>query len=635
MGWWSRLFGGKSGSASPTGQPPAGQARREPAMAPAPTLAGGHPSIDQRAALELREGSPEFDEFIARAELASGSNLAHGAEHLANLLLVDPAHPRWRDLRDRYVAAAGPALESLVPQREQRHAATEALRAWIRHVQGRHDDALALLVDVARALQSADLLHAWALDWLEPQGAIEGLAEATGLRVYACLMTFMGEAPQASARQLAQLRRWCALLERVAPHWEDTSVLLLTRAGMLRKSGRFEEALALAGSLAEARDYNRVVAIGLALRSNGCFVESAQAFEQGAPLEAEGFSAWLEAGDSWLAAQRWQEAAAAYGQVLARQPGQEWAAPSAAYCRWKIDGGDPWTHAVGESLKSGSERARELLFRDFGAIEQSRDASAGLLRQIRAKWREAPSARPGDAISRLSVSTVEAPSARLAIELELAAFGQPPHIEMIYGGVPALDPRVPIADVAFTLWRWNGLRATPGLPAPPPEIAALMAGLASQRYDPWQNWAQASHVAARLGPTAVADILAVMVHPPALRAGGDALDWLPRVQLAAAMVVAQVDDGWEGSRRRAALHALLLGASDWATVAGIRALGWVARREPAHAQDIHRLFEERERHLPTEGHWDWVAVLYAEWQQLPWLFDRERDALKAKQAALP
>jgi hypothetical protein len=161
-----------------------------------------------------------------------------------------------------------------------------------------------------------------------------------------------------------------------------------------------------------------------------------------------------------------------------------------------------------------------------------------------------------------------------------------------------------------------------------------VAGLASQPYEPWLNWAQASHVAARLGPEATADILAVMVNPPPLPRGNWALAWLPRVQLAAAMVAAQVDAGWAGSQRRAALHALLLGPSDWTTTAGIRALAWVARTEPAHAQDIHRLFEERERHVPTEGHWDWMRTLYTEWQTLPWLFDRERAALKAKLAGL-
>lgn len=632
MGWWSRWFGGKSDAARSRNAEPTLDTRHE--LASTPASSNGHPAIDQQAALELRQGSPEFDEFIARAELEAGTNLPHGAQHLADLLIVDPAHPRWRQLLERYLAAAAPAMESLVPQAGQPQASTEALRAWIRHRQGRPDEAVSLLVDVARALRSADLLHASALDWLEAPHGMDGVSEQTGLRVFACLITCMGEAPQASARDLAHLRRWSALLERIAPAWQQNSLLLLTRAALLRKSGRFDEALALAGPLAEARDYNRVVAIGLALRGKGRFVESAQAFENGAPLEAEGVSAWLEAGDSWLAAQRWQEAAAAYEQALLRQPSQEWAAPSAAYCRWKIDGGDPWTHPVGLLLKGGNERARALLFRDFGAIEQSGDASAAILRQMRAKLLEAPSAAAGGGTIRISVSSIEAPSARLAIELELGAFGVSPHVEITYGGVPTLDPREPVAEVAWRLWCWDGLQATPGLPAPPADVAAAVAGLASQRYDPWENWAQASHVAARLGPAATADILAVMVNPPPLPTGANALDWLPRLQLAAAMVVAQVEREWEGSRRRAALHALLLGPSDWTTVAGIRALGWVARTEPANAQDIHRLFEERERHLPTEGHWDWIAMLYTEWQQVPWLFDRERDALKAKRAAL-
>lgn len=632
MGWWSRLFGGKSDAVRSRDAEPTLDTRHEPVSTP--VSSDGHPAIDQQASLELRQGSPEFDEFIARAELEAGTNLPHGAQHLADLLIVDPAHPRWRELLERYLAAAAPATESLVPQTAQRQASTEALRAWILHRQGRRDEALSLLVDVARALGNADLLHAWALDWLEAPHGIDGVGEQTGLTVFACLITYMGEAPQASARDLAHLRRWSSLLERIAPAWQQNSLLLLTRAALLRKSARFDEALALAGPLAEARDYNRVVAIGLALRGKGRFVESAQAFENGAPLEAEGVSAWLEAGDSWLAARRWQEAAAAYEQALARQPGQEWAAPSAAYCRWKIDGGDPWTHPVGQLLKGGNERARALLFRDFGAIEQSGDASAGILRQMRTKLLEAPPAPAGGGTTRISVSSIEAPSARLAIELELRAFGVSPHVEIAYGSVPALDPREPVAEVAWRLWSWEELQARPGLPAPPADVTAAVAGLASQRYDPWENWAQASHVAAQLGPAATADILAVMVNPPPLPTGANALDWLPRLQLAAAMVAAQVEREWEGSRRRAALHSLLLGPSDWTTVAGIRALGWVARTEPANAQDIHRLFEERERHLPTEGHWDWIAMLYTEWQQMPWLFDRERDALKAKRAAL-
>jgi tetratricopeptide (TPR) repeat protein len=631
MGWWSRWFEKKG---SPAEAPAAPVARSAPMPAPALATPPGHPPIDELAARELRQDSPEFDEFIVRAELAAGTNLPHAAQHLANLLLVDPTHPRWRDLLARTLEAAGPALDALVPDVDPRHASTEALRAWIWQVQGRLDEAVSRLVDVARALGSADLLHAWALAWLEPGGAIESLGESTGGKLFACLITQCGETTSASARQLASLRRWSALLERIAPAWESTSLLLLMRAGLMRKAGHFDQALALAGPLEDAVDFNRIVAIGLALRAKGRLAESARVFEHGAGVETDGVTAWLEAGDSWLEAGKWPEALTAYESALARAPGHSWAEPSAWYCHWKMAGDDPWRARIGAAATSGNHRAHALLFRELGAIEESRDASAGTLRQLRAAWMATPPGHELDGIRSIAVSTLEAPSARLAIQLELAAFGMDPRIDIAYGAVPQVDPRVAVADVATALWRYDGLRAEPALPAADAATTAHIADLASRRYHPHDNWAQASHVAAALGPGATQAILAVMVNPPPVPAGTPAIAWLLRVQLAAAMVVGQVDGGWEGSRRRAALHSLLLGPSDWTTVAGIRVLAWIARAEPAHAQDIHRLFELRERHLPSEGHWDWVETLYREWPTLPWLFDNERDALKARLAAL-
>ena len=628
MGWWSRLFEKKPGSAEPPVTPAAASA---PAPVPqAPSTLPRHPPIDQLAARELRQDSPEFDEFIVRAELEAGTNLPHGAQHLANLLLVDPMHPRWRDLLDRTIEAAGAALDTLVPDVDPRHASTEALRAWLWQVQGRRGEAVSRLVDVARALDSPALLHAWALDWLEPEGAIESVGADIGLKLFACLLTQCGEAAGAPAGQIASLRRWSALLERVAPAWEPTSLLLLMRAGLMRKAGRFDDALALAGSLEDATDFNHVVAIGLALRAKGRLVESAGVFVRGAAVETDGVTAWLEAGDSWLEAGQWREALAAYESALAEKPGQPWAEPSAWYCQWKLAGDDPWRARIGAAATSGNHRAHALLFRELGALPESGDASANILRQMREKWLATPPGTRLDGFKKMTLSTLEAPSARLAIELELVNFGLDPAFEFIYSSVPKEDPRVPVVDVAHALWTYEGTRATPALQSVAPETSALIAGLASQRYHPHDNWAQASHVAAALGPAAAPEVLAVMVNPPPVPAGTHALAWLPRVQLAAAMVVGQIDTGWEGSQRRAALHSLLFGPGDWTTTAAIRVLGWIARAEPAHAQDIHRLFQLRERHIPSEGHWDWIGQLYVDWQTLPWLFDSERAALKAK-----
>src|SRR4051812_34224331 len=121
MGWLSRLFE-KTPSAEPRAEPafePAPVRDRTPApgSAPVPERA---PAIDRQAARAPREGSPEHDEFVARAALEDGGDLPHGARHLANLLLVDPRHPRWRELLDRYIEAARPGLDALVPDVDPR-----------------------------------------------------------------------------------------------------------------------------------------------------------------------------------------------------------------------------------------------------------------------------------------------------------------------------------------------------------------------------------------------------------------------------------------------------------------------------------------------------------------------------------
>ena len=116
--------------------------------------------------------------------------------------------------------------------------------------------------------------------------------------------------------------------------------------------------------------------------------------------------------------------------------------------------------------------------------------------------------------------------------------------------------------------------------------------------------------------------------------GSHALAWLPRAQLAAAQVLAWIDEGWDGSARRKALLSLLYGPFDWTTGAAIRVLARIAIEEKDYALQIHQCFEVLERHLPTQGHWDWVQILYQEWRTIPFLFDQERDEMKRKELAV-
>ncbi|HBP19914.1 MAG TPA: hypothetical protein DEA08_19250, partial [Planctomycetes bacterium] len=139
-------------------------------------------------ALELREGSARFHEFIARATLdmpeedahshehdhdhdhgpGCGDPLAHGFMHVCELLAYDPARPEWLELMERYLAAAGGDLARLLPEDgEDRYFASEAARALLFARAGRLREAVELLAMVQQAKSDAPYLEAWVPDWLE------------------------------------------------------------------------------------------------------------------------------------------------------------------------------------------------------------------------------------------------------------------------------------------------------------------------------------------------------------------------------------------------------------------------------------------------------------------------------------
>lgn len=51
--------------------------------------------------------------------------------------------------------------------------------------------------------------------------------------------------------------------------------------------------------------------------------------------------------------------------------------------------------------------------------------------------------------------------------------------------------------------------------------------------------------------------MAVMVHPSPVPQGFTALNWLPRLQLTTAFIIAHYDRDWLDSTRRDALYSLL------------------------------------------------------------------------------
>ncbi|RSZ58553.1 hypothetical protein HF313_07280 [Massilia atriviolacea] len=618
MNWFKKLTGQAPGK-----QEDAAQAQ---ASLPAPATAGIDPAAGQ--APVLREGTPEFHLFLARTSLDSGADLAHGAAHLASLLAADPRRAAWQALAARYLDAAGGDVDLLLPAGEQRFAHSEALRAWFWQRQGKTMEAVDLLLQVARAQRSAAWLHAWALDWVEQEGALAGVDQATVMQLLATVLNSVEEAHESPAATVRFVERWARVADRASAAYAASPLLLLVRAGLHRKAGNFEAALAVTGPIGKAASAEQASAIGLLLRCMGRYDESEQAFVRAGSFDPADITPRLEAGDTRFEEGDWQKALAWYDAVLACEGEQAWAQASAWYCRYKLDGDEAWMARLWEAMRGGDNRAHQLVFRERGRLPQSSDATANLLRQLREDWLKNDGGQARTI--RIGVSSLEAPSNQLALALELAAHNRLARLEMDSGALPAVDPRLALAPVDYPLWAYDGSVPRPALAAPDAAVRDAIAALAQQPYLPHANWAQASHAAARFGARHVRDMLAVMVHPPPLPQGVSALAWLPRVQLAAAQVAGQVDGGWEGSARRRALLSVLFGPMDWSTCAAIRVLAWIAAQEPACTTDIVRQFERMEPHIPQVGHWDWVALLYQQWLEIPSLRDEEREELRRK-----
>jgi tetratricopeptide (TPR) repeat protein len=579
-------------------------------------------------AITLRQETAEFEWFVARGELEVTKDLRHGAGHLANLLTYDPGEPEWVELLEQYLAAAGPDPESLIPRGDKLFYGTEAVRAYIWQKQGRLADAVDLLVQVTNAKPDSRYLEAWALGWLEPPGAIEGLSEELGLRLFGTVLNRFQEARRLPLPRLRGMQRWAALSDRFSRVRPPKGVAVMLRAGILRKAGRFDDAAAVVqAALDRAPDWHSATALGLILREKGDIPGAEDAFRAALRLDSTDVSAMLEAGDMRLDHGDFQSALRWYEDALRKEPKHPWAKPSALFCRWKLSGDERHIRDLIAAARSGNDRADALCRREFWpGLPEPADATANMLRQFRESILNDPAAAPVGEVQ-ISLTSLEAPSNYLAVRLEMEALRHDLRMSVTVNEVPKPDPRLPVEEVRFQLWRYDGTDAAPGLPPPGADVLARVAELAAAPHDEDENWAAASVAAEEIGPGRVGEVLACIVHPP-VPEGTPALVWLPRVQLAAAQVAGQVDSGWEGSVRREALMSVLHGPQDWATEAAIRVLTRIGRENEAYAPDIHDAFQVLADNRPDGGYWGWVRTLFSHWQALPHLYPDERKALE-------
>ena len=267
----------------------------------------------------------------------------------------------------------------------------------------------------------------------------------------------------------------------------------------------------------------------------------------------------------------------------------------------------------------GWKRPRPLL--DF--LPEPVDATTNLLRQITeplAEGREVGEVK-------VSLNYLEPPSNLLAAELQFRAYNSPAKLRLKIGSVPRPDPRRGAAK--FALWKYRFKKASPAVPPPPSELMVAIGRLASAEYDFEGGWRSAEEVATQLSPFSVEQILAVMVHPPAISDGEEAWIWLQRVQLAAAQVAAHREIAAAVDLGDSLVRAVALGPVDWTIDAAIIALTQWARADESQIPAARSLFLGILKHkIPTAGAWGFVDTLLQCWLLLPHVPPQEQAQLR-------
>ncbi len=594
-----------------------------------------------------QEYTPEQEYRIARAVYETDRDLKHAAHHLATALVGDPHDPDRLALLDTLIEESDDPLALAPLSDEGNYFGTVAVRAYALAKLGRTAEAVGLLTQVCEARPDVPYLP-WALDWLarDPAAAVDR-DRLTGF-LAAVLQRHPGNVVHAPPAR-AELEEVLRLTERVVTEPDPPPMLSYGRAALLRKLGRLDEA--------------QVVAEAAYARHPGYHLATALAMVHQSRDDYDGWKRWclaalehdpsdvairLDLGDWHLDLERYDEAARWYEEALAVEPDHPWATPSLYLTRHKQGRGEEWLARLREyaAAHPDNDRARSLTRRGRpwdGYLPPPQEATLGILGQIMSLVEEGPDKAPtGEA--RVALTALEAPSARLAVDLQLAALG----VDLRVRYEPRLqspDPRLPRGEVKYRAWTYReerkllgGRRLTtepvPAVPEPPRAVAAAVAGIAARWFERADWYDRAAEAARQLFPLKPEGVIGAMVHPPEMPEGRYAPVWVQQVQVAAALVLANLDPEvpWPHSLRRAALLDLARGPLDWTVTAAVVALAEAAQREEGVTADALPLFVELLRDPPRPGHVCYEHAIVCCAQQLPGVPDETREHFARYQA---
>ncbi len=551
--------------------------------------------------------NPSGDDYAKAArEALDQAHLREGIICVAAALAFDPNREAWLELMDAILERADDPLALVEVDRERPFFGLVAVRAWALARVGRVDDALALILEVATYRPAIPYLR-WAKQWVQRHAK----RKVDLNRVGAPLSRFVQELGRGDddERRRTNVEAAVELTRTLRTQHPDRGEITFLETTMLRWLGRSEDALAIALQEDDRRpSYFGAVEIACAHRDLGNIDGAIAFFRKALEHDSSQLAPHLDIGDMLLNEGRFSEAAEAYQRALEQQPTHPWAHPSSLYAR-HLTSSHPGALAELEALASQEAepgRATALL-RDLMLLEsvlpRPQDLSADAVESAIGQIEASPSRGPGITHQvNVTVTHPESPSVGLAFAQAMTELGEQAKLHIEVERIPNPDPREPRGEVDFVLWRYRDDVSAVALPPPESSIVAAVADLATTDFDEARWYEAAREAAAPLADESASAIAAAMVHPPAKRPSHiPPLDWVYRVQVATAFVLARLDDGWQAARRRRALLTVARGPADWSVAAALVALSAVAQRSREAAEELANVFAELDQGIPDDS----------------------------------
>jgi hypothetical protein len=417
-------------------------------------------------------------------------------------------------------------------------------------------------------------------------------------------------------------------LERIIPfvtafqaqHLQDARFLTFQSA-LLRKIGRRDEARAIAQEAYDKEPSSLTATmLAIAYRALGEIDQAFAMYKKALDYDPSANAVRLDIGDMLTEAGRIQEGQAYYKEVLATEKEHPWAKPHYLYFQAMLDPGGQWekqfqayakAHRDDPALQALSRRETPYA----GYLPEPSDATINTLRQVADEFRKKkqnprpPKDNKQDHF-KLTLSSLESPSARLSLDLFLMDTVSLKGTVSVLD-VPSPDPRLPHGEVDFVLWRYEGNDPEPAMAPPSEVVASQVASIASTPHTLSQYAVDVRQLAASLGGDHLNDLLGVMVHPPACPADIEIWNWIHRLQVVAALTVANLnaDEPWLTSLRRRALYSLVRGPMDWTVEAALIALSYAGRSDPSIVPDIASIWLETLESMPGSGAIPYLGAL--------------------------